>query len=95
MKARIANKIYNAVAAYKTFETTRQPYSPEQQRKAIKAMRIPLHLRHMIRVCNKVKDPKRDCNHFLHRVVYRGYAATGIMRCDYTGSTLAYNEQTM
>lgn len=76
MKARIANKIYNAVAAYKTFETTRQPYTPEQQRKAIKAMRIPLHLRHMIRICNKVKDPKQDYLPFL----FVGNVTTGEIR---------------
>lgn len=76
MKARIAKKIYIAVGAYKAFETTRQPYTPEQQRKAIRAMRIPLHLRQMIRICNKVKDPKQDYLPFL----YVGNIATGEIR---------------
>lgn len=73
MKARIANKIYNAVAAYKAFETNRQPYTPNQQRKALKALRLPLHVRHMIRVCHKVKDPKSVRLPF----EYIGNAATG------------------
>lgn len=60
MKVRIAQKIYLAVGAYKAFETNRQPYTPQQQRKAIKAMRFPLYLRKMIRICNKVKDPKNE-----------------------------------
>lgn len=80
MKVRTAIKIFNAVGAYKAFETTRQPYTPEQQRKAIKAMRIPLHLRHMIRICNKVKAHKQDYLPFL----YVGNVATGEIR--YVGS---------
>lgn len=60
MKVRTANKIFNAVGAYKAFETNRQPYTPNQQRKAIKALHIPLQLRYMIRIRNKVKDPKNE-----------------------------------
>ncbi|MCM1440142.1 MAG: hypothetical protein NC131_13210 [Roseburia sp.] len=60
MKVRIAKKIFEAVAAYKFFETNRQPYTPQQQRKALKALRLPLHERHMVRICNKVKDPKKE-----------------------------------
>lgn len=86
MKARIANKIFNAVAAYKAFETTRQPYTHEQQRRAIKALRLPLHLRHMIRICKKVKDPKQDYLPFL----YVGNAATGEIH--YVGSRLMYRK---
>lgn len=91
MKVRTAIKIYLAVGAYKAFETDRQPYTPEQQRKAIKAMRLPLKLRRMIRICNKVKDPKQDYLPCL----YEGNAATGEMRRGYTGSTLAHTEKTL
>lgn len=57
MKKRIAEKIFNAVSAYKGLDTNRQPYTPEQQREAIKKL-IPPFLRPYIRICNKVKDPK-------------------------------------
>ena len=86
MKVRTAKKIYIAVGAYKAFETDRQPYTPEQQRKAIKAMHIPLHLRHMMRICRKVKDPKKFYQPFAY--VRRGSAATGEIRKGYTGSKL-------
>lgn len=59
MRKRIAEKIYIAVGAYKNFETNRQPYTPNQQRKAIKRL-IPYFLRPKIRICNKVKDPKAE-----------------------------------
>ncbi len=60
MKIRVATKIFIAVSRYKGFETNRQPYTPQQQRKALKALHIPLSVRAMIGICNKAKDPKTE-----------------------------------
>ncbi len=59
MKGRIAEKIFIAVSRYKGFETNRQPYTPQQQRKAIRRL-IPLPLRKYVGICNRVTDPKQD-----------------------------------
>lgn len=59
MKLRVVKKIFIAVSRYKGFETTRQPYTPQQQRKAICRL-IPLPLRKYVGICNKVKDPKKE-----------------------------------
>lgn len=59
MKIRTAAKIFIAVARYKGFETNRQPYTPQQQHRAVNRL-IPLPLRKFVGICNKVKDPQKE-----------------------------------
>lgn len=55
MKKRLANKIFAALYAYKSFETDRQPYSIAQQRKAIKVLKIPTSIRPTLRLCQPTR----------------------------------------
>lgn len=65
MRTRLAKKIIIATGAYKGFETFRQPYTPSQQRKALKVLKIPVWLRNRWRVCNRVADPAKDCKELI------------------------------
>lgn len=64
MKKRLANKIMNTVAVFKNWDSNYQPYSENQQRKAIKAINFPLGIREICLdgVCEKMPVEYRKYN---------------------------------